>query len=89
MTTLSLLPCPFCGQTPVVEPWHGGAPTKVMVRCVGLGETLIPAPRPKKVRDCPVAPSVTGETPREAARHWNRRSDHGLAQHLVEVTTDA
>lgn len=62
----SLLPCPFCGSPPYQEPWHGGAPTKAMIACSD------------RHGDCEVGPSVTGETPDEAAAHWNRR--HGTAQ---------
>lgn len=55
-----LLPCPFCGVVPEVEPWHGGAPTKVLIHCDG--------------DDCDVQPSVTGETGKEAAIRWNVRT---------------
>lgn len=66
MMSDELLPCPFCGQQPEMEPWHGGAPTKVMIACVGLHpeEGFI---------DCGPAPCVTGETPEEAIAAWNTR----------------
>lgn len=52
-----LLPCPWCGTKPDVEPWHRGAPTKVMVWCQN--------------ENCDVAPGVTSETPTQAASCWN------------------
>jgi hypothetical protein len=61
-----LLPCPFCGETPEVEPWHGGGPEKVMIMCSNreYGD---------EYDGCSVGPMVTGETPAEAKAHWNRR----------------
>lgn len=66
---VKLLPCPFCGQQPTMEPSHGGKPTKVMIVCyansvMGHGQR----------KTCAVAPSVTGETPKAAARNWNTRT---------------
>jgi len=55
----TLLPCPFCGEAPEMEPWHGGKPTKQMVSCVNDA--------------CAVLPQVTGETPALAAEAWNQR----------------
>lgn len=57
---MNLLTCPFCGRTPEAQRWHGGADTKVMITCPAEFEG-----------EC-VAPSVTGETPAEAAEIWNR-----------------
>jgi len=59
MTEPYLKPCPFCGSKPHIEPWHGGAATKVMISCDG--------------ESCTVEPSITGETPEEAAAFWNTR----------------
>lgn len=56
-----LLPCPFCGARAQQRPWHGGAPTKVMIGCSEFNGV------------CDVGPQVTGETPKEAAAHWNHR----------------
>jgi hypothetical protein len=44
---------------PSIQPWHGGAPTKVLIACNYDG--------------CAVAPSVSGETRRSALARWNRR----------------
>ena len=55
-----LKPCPFCGnESPTIEPWHGGKPTKKFVECGSPG--------------CEVNPQVTGETKKEAIGNWNTR----------------
>lgn len=54
-------PCPWCGTQPTIQPWHGGRPTK---RLIGCGND-----------DCAAAPSVTGQTRREALDAWNTRVD--------------
>lgn len=59
----TLLPCPFCGAHALQKPWHGGGPLKVLILCSAFND------------DCVVGPSVTGETPEEAAERWNRRSE--------------
>lgn len=53
------MPCPFCGTSPVVVPWHGGGPRKTMVAC--------------ESDDCWINPDVTGSTRKEAIRRWNDR----------------
>ena len=58
-----LLPCPFCGAAAEWEPWHGGAPTKVMVAC-----------SQQNTEACEVGPMVTGETYAAAVAAWNRRA---------------
>ena len=57
--TSNLLPCPFCGHPPQVEPWHGGGPRKTIVSCMG--------------DYCRVAPQVTGGNRETAIRRWNTR----------------
>ena len=59
METQKLKTCPFCGAKPEQQPWHGGAPTKVLIGCEN--------------ENCDVLPSVTGETPEEAVERWNLR----------------
>ena len=54
------LACPFCGEYPSIEPWHGGRQTKRMISCDN--------------DDCAVQPSVTGETRGQAIDSWNSRA---------------
>lgn len=51
--------CPFCGTRPYIQPWHGGAVTKVMIWCQSAR--------------CAVSPQTVGETRREGLRRWNKR----------------
>jgi len=53
------LRCPFCGTKPSIEPWHGGGSNKHIIGCSSSR--------------CDVSPSVTGESPEEAIKKWNRR----------------
>jgi hypothetical protein len=57
----ALKPCPFCGSSAEIEPWHGGPPTKVLISC---GDEY-----------CQVRPSVAADTRRQAVRIWNRRKE--------------
>lgn len=57
---MKMLPCPFCGAQPELEPWHGGPPTKRLVWCGNEA--------------CAVAPMVTGDTKAEAIARWNQRA---------------
>ena len=56
------VPCPFCGRTPIVEPWHGGRPDKHVVHCDFEDR-------------CKANPMVVGETKPEAIRNWNTRPE--------------
>jgi hypothetical protein len=52
-------PCPFCGHSPQIEPWHGGGPQKRIITCSS--------------DDCFVSPMVTGTTRIRALAAWNHR----------------
>lgn len=54
------LPCPFCGEFPTVQPWHGGGPLKHMVHCDN--------------DHCHCGPGTTGPTKRKAIERWNKRA---------------
>ena len=54
-----ILGCPFCGEEPTIQPWHGGGRNKKMISCDNI--------------DCRVAPQVTGESLDEAVTRWNYR----------------
>ena len=66
-----LKPCPFCGEKPIIRPWHGGAPTKKMILCDN--------------GNCPVQPQVTGEIKKEAIDNWDMR-DNGVCNWKKEDT---
>ncbi len=59
-TPAYLAPCPFCGEQPTTEPWHGGGPNKLAVICESV--------------NCFVGPMVTGESNQEAVTRWNWRA---------------
>lgn len=63
---MKVLPCPFCGTLPIIEPWHGGRPTKKMISCDNL--------------HCAVAPQVTGQNKSEAVERWNKRAPSGTGK---------
>lgn len=63
------LPCPFCGAPATIEYWHGGKPTRRMIKCSGQSDTLMR----RGPITCHVGPSVMGETRTEALRRWNGR----------------
>jgi Restriction alleviation protein Lar len=52
-------PCPFCGHSPQIEPWHGGGPRKRLISCSN--------------DECSVSPQVSGSTRTRALELWNRR----------------
>ncbi len=58
--SMKIKDCPFCGDRPTVEPWHGGSKTKHMVRCEN--------------DDCPTGPGCTGKTRDAAIATWNKRA---------------
>jgi hypothetical protein len=62
-TEMGIEPCPFCGADAEMQPWHGGGPDKQLVGCS------------EHAYECPVGPSVTGETPAEAIAAWNTRAE--------------
>lgn len=64
--------CPFCGDEPTIQPWHGGGRNKKMISCDNLG--------------CHVAPQVTGESLDEAVRRWNYRAPSGCGIFKVKRT---
>lgn len=53
------LACPFCGEQPTAQFWHGGGPRKTMISCPG--------------NDCDVRPMVSGSTRARALAAWNER----------------
>ena len=52
-------PCPFCGEQPTIQPWHGGGRGKRLVACYS--------------EVCYVRPGVTGYNRRVALARWNTR----------------
>ncbi|MBX3502833.1 MAG: Lar family restriction alleviation protein [Alphaproteobacteria bacterium] len=56
----SALPCPFCGEPPILVPWHGGGPRKRNLMCWNDA--------------CGVEPSVCGSTEAVAIAMWNKRT---------------
>lgn len=61
---IDLMSCPFCGQTPEVEPWGGGGPDRVIIYC--------PTGQMDGDPVC-ASPQVVGENPLQAATFWNTR----------------
>ena len=66
-----LVGCPFCGETPTLEAWHGGGPHKTLVGCINDA--------------CPATPAVTGATRAAAIRRWNTRAPNGKDEAQNEV----
>lgn len=61
--TQPLLPCPFCGGEPEVEPSYRrgqNEPSTVVVAC--------------RSDDCTVAVGARGDTVEEATKRWNERA---------------
>lgn len=57
------LPCPWCGATPTIMPWHGGGPRKRRIGCPDDGS------------QCPVVPSTSGSNRARAIQAWNARAE--------------
>lgn len=53
-------PCPFCGEQPHVQPWHGGGPRKTAVCCDS--------------DTCYANVMVQGPTKQIAITRWNSRA---------------
>lgn len=81
LTNGKMLCCPFCGEIPVAQPWHGGGPRKT---CIGCDND-----------QCDARPEVCDETPEMALRQWNHRyaaseakqgsaPQQELAEHIVD-----
>jgi hypothetical protein len=71
-------PCPFCGEYPTMQPWHGGLPTKKLITCTNAGFS-------DEDGGCSVGPCVSGETEEEAVASWNRRAEIGVACELPNM----
>ena len=54
------LPCPFCGEQPIIVPWHGGGPKKRRVFCYS--------------DVCVIQPAACESTEAKAIRAWNTRA---------------
>jgi hypothetical protein len=52
-------PCPFCGEDPFIEPWHGGGKGKRLISCIN--------------ELCHVQPMVSGGSRTTALKRWNVR----------------
>ena len=53
------LPCPFCGEPPIIQYWHGGPPTKRSIDC--------------QSENCPIHPSACAHTEQQTLDDWNMR----------------
>ena len=80
---LDLRECPFCGSQPSVLQLRPVGPNRIMIACSKRG-------LPSGEMECWVGPAVTGETPDEAERHWNRRDTHveKNSRRYVELATE-
>ncbi len=69
-----LTSCPWCGQTPTIEPWHGGGPDKHLVHCCA---------------DCFANRSVVAETRAEAIDNWTEPLALYRAKAVLSALDDA
>lgn len=61
--------CPWCGELPIIEPWHGGGPRTHRIGC--------------DTETCVVAPSAVASTRAKAIAVWNDRFEGDIRAFLA------